>query len=191
MTQLLIGNIRGIIRGTIDLTRTSALALLFSALPLLTIQVQTATAQTGSSQTGSSQTGSSEIGSIQTKPAGPFTYDAAEEVTLNGTVSSVVVKASLGMFPGSHLLLTTVDGAVDISLGTAVRQGAGALSLTAGQQVEVVGIMKTINQKQIFIARSVQAGSHLYVIRNQHGIPVSPIGRERTTQNAGHDGDTL
>jgi hypothetical protein len=181
MTQLLIGNIRGIIRGTIDLTRTSALALLFSALPLLTIQVQTATAQTGSSQ----------IGSIQTKPAGPFTYDAAEEVTLNGTVSSVVVKASPGMFPGSHLLLTTVDGAVDISLGTAVRQGAGALSLTAGQQVEVVGIMKTINQKQIFIARSVQAGSHLYVIRNQHGIPVSPIGRERTTQNAGHDGDTL
>lgn len=178
MTQLSIEITRGNIRRII---RTSALALLFSALPWLTIQAQTAAGQTNSSQ----------ISSTQTKPAGPFTYDATEEVTVNGTVSGVLAKASPGMIPGAHLLLTTVDGAVDISLGTAVRQGTGALSLPAGQQVKVVGIMKTIKQKQVFLARSVQAGSHLYVIRNQHGIPVSPIGRERTNQNAGHDGDTL
>lgn len=178
MTQLLIGIMGGVIRCTI---RRSALALLFSALPLLTIQAQTASAQSSSTQ----------ISSAQTKPAGPLTYDTAEEVTLNGTISSVLVKPSPGMFPGAHLLLTTVDGAVDISLGTAGRQGMGALSLTAGQQVEVVGIMKTIKQKQVFLARSVQTGSHLYVIRNKHGIPVSSIGRERTIQNAGHGGDTL
>jgi len=183
MTQLLIGIMGGVIRCTI---RRSAVALLFSALPLLTIQAQTASAQSSSTQISSTQ-----ISYAQSKPAGPLTYDAAEEVTLNGAISSVLVKASPGMFPGAHLLLTTVDGAVDISLGTAGRQGTGALSLAAGQQVEVVGIMKTIKQKQVFLARTVQAGSHLYVIRNKHGIPVSSIGRERTIQNAGHDGDTL
>ena len=177
MTQLLIGITRGTIRGIIC---TSALALLFSALPWLTIEAQTAV-----------QTGSSQSSSSQARPAGPFTYDAAEEVTLNGTISGVLAKASPGMIPGAHLLLMTVDGAVDISLGTASRQSTGALSLTAGQQIEVVGVMKTIKQRQVFLARTVQAGSHLYVIRNQHGIPVSPIGRERTIQNAGHDGDTL
>jgi hypothetical protein len=182
MRQLSIGIIRGIMRSSIrSKIRTSALAVLFSALPILTMRAQTDAAQTSSSQ----------ISSTQIKPVGPFTYDAAEEVTLNGTISSVAVKSSPGMFPGSHLLLTTIDGAVDISLGTAVRQGSGALSLTAGQQVEVVGIMRTIKQKQVFLARSVQAGSHLYVIRNEHGIPVSPIGRERTIQNAGHNGDPL
>jgi hypothetical protein len=170
----------------IDIIHTSVLALLFSTLPLLTMQSQTAVGQTSSSRIDSTQ-----ISSTQIKPAGPFTYDAAEEVTLNGTISGVLAKASPGMIPGSHLLLMTVDGPVDISLGTAVRPGTGALSLTGGQQVEVVGVMKTIKQKQVFLARSVQAGSHLYVIRNQHGIPVSLIGLERTIQNAEHDGDTL
>jgi len=177
MRQLSLGIIRGTMRRSIgSIMRPSALALLFSALPWLASQAQTSAASNVADQT---------------KTAGPFSYDASQEVTLNGTISSVLAKASPGMIPGAHLLLTTVDGAMDISLGTAVRQGAGALSITAGQQVEVVGIMKTIKQKQVFLARSVQAGSHLYVIRNQHGIPVSPIGRERMIQNAGHDGDTL
>lgn len=172
MRKVLIGIVRGTIRGFI---RTSALAMLFSALPWLSVQAQTASAPYVDGQ----------------RVAGPFSYDPSQEVTLNGTISSVLAKASPGMIPGSHLLLVTVDGAVDVSLGTAVRQGAGALSLTAGQQVEVVGIMKTIKQNPVFLARSVQAGSDVYVIRNQHGIPVSPIGRERTIQSAGHDGDTL
>ena len=172
MRQVLIGMVRDTIRGSI---RTSALAMLFSALPWLGMQAQTAPAPYVDAQGA----------------AGPFSYDSSQEVTLNGTISSVLAKASPGMIPGAHLLLVTVDGAVDASLGTAVRQGAGALSLTAGQQVEVVGVMKTIKQNQVFLARSVQAGSRLYVIRNQHGIPVSPIGRERTNQNAGHNGDRL
>ena len=185
MRKVLIGIVRGTIRGFIrSKIRTSALAMLFSALPM-------------ADHAGTKSCGGRDqfhVRSALRRSAGrPLQLRRTpEEVTLNGTISSVLAKASPGMIPGSHLLLVTVDGAVDVSLGTAVRQGAGALSLNAaGQQVEVVGVMKTIKQKQVFLTRSVQAGSRLYVIRNQHGIPVSPIGRERTIQNAGHFGDTL
>lgn len=160
MRQVSIGIIR-------DMIRTSALALLFSAIPMLTVQAQTLA------------------------PIGPLNYDAFQEVSLSGTVTGVLTKAATGMIPGVHLLLMTANGVTDVSLGTASLRGTGVLALAAGQQVEVVGVTKTIKQKQVFLARTVQAGSHVYVIRNVHGIPVSQIGRERTNQNAGHDGDTL
>src|SRR5580698_4274071 len=62
-----------------------------------------------------------------TRSATPLTYDISQEVTLNGTVSSVLTKASPGMIAGSHLLLTTVSGTVDVSLSTFGLQGKGAL----------------------------------------------------------------
>ena len=77
------------------------------------------------------------------RTAGPFGYDVSKEVTLSGTVSSVLTKPSLGMIMGSHLLLATPSGPVDASLGTFGLRGKGALSVATGQQVEVTGVMKT------------------------------------------------
>src|SRR5260370_34844908 len=71
-----------------------------------------------------------------TTPAGPFSYDATQEVTLNGTVSAVIAKRSPGMTAGPHLLLTTLSGPVDISLGTITFRGNDALFVTPGQKDE-------------------------------------------------------
>jgi hypothetical protein len=118
----------------------------------------------------------------ETRAAGPFSYDISKEVTLNGTVSSVLTGPSPGMIMGSHLLLTTSSGPVDASLGMFAMRGKGAVSVVVGQQVEVTGVMKTMNGKQVFLVRIVKAGGQVYTIRNERGFPIPPQARESASQ---------
>jgi hypothetical protein len=113
----------------------------------------------------------------------PF-YDISKEVTVTGTVSSVLDHAADGMLFGSHLLLETASGQVDASLGKWGLAGKGALSVSAGQEVQVTGVMKTIKEKQVFVVRLVKAEGRIYTIRNQHGVPVAPLARERVSETA-------
>jgi Phage related protein len=116
-----------------------------------------------------------------------FGYDSPE-VTVSGTVSGVFKQAAPGMIAGSHLLLSTASGPVDASLGRFALIGKGALSVSAGQQVEATGVMKTIKNKQVFMARSVKAGGQTYAIRNKHGFALSPQARERASQKMAGEG---
>jgi hypothetical protein len=118
-------------------------------------------------------------------------YDQSQEVTLKATVSSVLARPSAGMIIGSHLLLQTPSGTVDASLGRFGLQGKGALSVTAGEQVEVTGVMKTLKNQQVFVVRTVKAGGQIYTMRNEHGIQVSPQARERAGQKAVRNGREL
>ncbi|MFZ0761668.1 MAG: hypothetical protein WAM69_17100, partial [Candidatus Sulfotelmatobacter sp.] len=93
-----------------------------------------------------------------------------------------------GMIMGSHLLLATVSGRVDASLGRFGLLGKDALPVAAGQQIEVTGIMKTIRDKQVFLVRAVNAGGQIYTIRNEHGVPVSPRARERANRKVAGEG---
>jgi hypothetical protein len=107
---------------------------------------------------------------------------AASEVTLTGTVESVLAKASPGMIVGSHLLLATSNGPVDASLGRFGLQGDGAVSVAAGQQIEATGVMKRIKDTSVLLVRSVKVGGEVYTIRNKHGFPVSPQARKRASE---------
>ena len=115
----------------------------------------------------------------------PFRYDIANETTVSGVVASVLVKPASGMIFGSHLLLTTASGPVDVSLGRFGLQGKGALVVTVGQQVEVTGELKTIKDRKVFLARTVKVGAEIYTIRNEHGIEISPQARERAGEQSG------
>jgi len=119
-----------------------------------------------------------------------FSYDVNREVTLSGTVSSVLAKPSPGMLWGSHLLLATGSGEVDASLGMWGLQGRGAISVEAGQQIEMTGVMKTIRNRQVFMARTVKVQERIYAIRNKHGVPVPPQSRERISQKTDQEGET-
>ena len=111
-----------------------------------------------------------------------LSYDVTQEVTLSGTVSAVLTRPAPGMIMGSHLLLITVSGTVDASLGRWGLHGKGALTVTPGQQVEVTGIMKTLKDGEVFVVRNVKAGGKVYTMRNTHGIPVSPQARQRAAE---------
>ncbi len=117
-----------------------------------------------------------------TTSAAPFSYNVTEEVTLAGTVSSVLIKAGPGMIVGSHLLLATPSGPVDASLGRFGLRGYGAVSVAAGQQIEATGVMKTIKDKAVFLVRTVKVGGEVYAVRNKHGVLLSPQARERASQ---------
>jgi len=123
--------------------------------------------------------------------AGPLSHNVAEEVTLTGTVSSVLTKAPPGMIVGAHLLLATPYGPVDASLGRFGLQGNGAVSITTGQQIEAAGVMKRIKDKSVFLVRSVKVDGEVYTIRNKHGFPVSPQARKRASAKTGGNEESL
>lgn len=116
--------------------------------------------------------------------AAPLFYDVSQETTLTGTVA-VLSKSSLpGTLPGAHLTLTAPNSSIDVSLGHFAFSGKDALSLAAGQQVEVTGVFKRLRGSQVLLARLVKVGNSVYAIRNIHGLPVTPNAHERATQKA-------
>jgi hypothetical protein len=121
----------------------------------------------------------------------PFSYNVAEESTLKGTVSSVLTKSTPGMITGSHLLVNTASGSVDASLGTFGLRGKGAIPVRAGDPVEITGILKTIKNKPVFLARTVKADNQIYTVRNEHGFPVAPRARERASRKIAQKGEAL
>jgi hypothetical protein len=110
-------------------------------------------------------------------------YDARQEQLLSGTVAALLPQPSTGMIAGSHLLLTTTNGTMDVSLGTFALRGKDALSVSAAESIEVIGVMRSFNGKPLFLARAVTVRDHTYAIRNEHGIPVTPKARERASDN--------
>jgi hypothetical protein len=112
-----------------------------------------------------------------------LSYDVAREITLSGTVSAVLTRPGPGMIMGSHLLLNTVSGTVDASLGRWGLQGDGALVVAPGQQLEVTGIMRTLMGKEVFLTRTVKSSGKIHTMRNIYGIPLSPQARQRAARS--------
>jgi len=100
-------------------------------------------------------------------------YDVGKEVTLEGTVESVVTKSNRGMLLGAHLIFATSSGTVDAHLGTYALKGPHALSFTPGEHVKVVGVMTTANNSRVFLARTVENSAGTFTIRSQHGFLIS------------------
>ncbi len=53
-------------------------------------------------------------------------------------------------------------------------RGEGALSIKSGEQVQLTGVMKVINGKEVLFMRLVRANGRLYKIRNEHGFTLAP-----------------
>jgi len=119
----------------------------------------------------------------------PARYDAADEVTVSGTVSSIVPRAAAGMMVGAHLFLATPSGIVDASLGRFGLRGAGAVSVSAGEQVEATGVIRTLRGRSVLLVRSLKANGETYYVRNEHGVLLSPQARRRTGQKVGLNGE--
>jgi hypothetical protein len=121
---------------------------------------------------------------ITARPERPFNYDATKEATLTGKISEVITKPTQGMLWGSHLMIETSNGPVDASLGTLARQGRNSTLFAVGDQVEVTGVMKTFNGKQVFLTRTVKLGGEMHTFRNENGFPVREATHNRETQQA-------
>jgi hypothetical protein len=117
-------------------------------------------------------------------------YDVNQEVSISGTAVRSVSQPTRSGPHSVRFLLATSTETLELNLGVFSR-GRYALPVAVGQTMEVTGVEKTVNGTHILLARIVKVGRQTYVIRNEHGIPLSPLARERTAEKTAKDGGTL
>jgi len=121
------------------------------------------------------------------KTVAPPKYDISREVTLTATVSSVVSQATSEkkMLAGSHLILETASGKIDVSLGDFPLTVEGAPSVSAGQRVQVTGVLKTVRDQRVLMARLALINGRTYKVRNAHGFLLMPAANKETAEAKG------
>jgi hypothetical protein len=105
-------------------------------------------------------------------------YDAAHEITLNGTVQEVITKHVLGSPAGMHLLIAGPQGTVDAHVGPFLAKDARE-ALQAGLPVQIVGAMETRHGRQYLLVRQLIFGGRLVTVRSANGflLPTFAYGR--------------
>jgi len=107
-------------------------------------------------------------------PAAPV-YEKSKEITVDGTVESMVTNPAAGSLMGAHVMVATPSEEVDGHVGIYATRGSNPMTLTPGERVQMVGVMTTMaSGNRLFLVRTIQAGSHLYTIRNAHGFLIRP-----------------
>ena len=107
-------------------------------------------------------------------PSAPV-YEKSKEITVEGTVESMVANPAAGSLMGAHVMVATPSGEVDGHVGIYATRGPNPMTLTPGERVQMVGVMTTMaSGNRVFLVRTIQAGSHLYTIRNSHGFLIRP-----------------
>lgn len=115
-------------------------------------------------------------------------YEVSKEVTLEGTIQSVSKKPSPGTMLGTHLMVSTPKGTIDAHIGGFVTRGAHAYSPSVGQSVKIVGVMTTINHKQVFLTRTIETGNRTVEVRTTHGFLIVPGVKGRMTKTSAKGG---
>lgn len=103
-------------------------------------------------------------------------YDLTKEVKVQGTIQKLDGFGTSGPI-GTHILLQTTSGMVDAHLGFGAASSPKYLGIAAGQSVTVTGMMETIGGTNVLMARILTTSNHIFVLRNEHGIPVRAVPR--------------
>jgi hypothetical protein len=112
-------------------------------------------------------------------------YNVANDSSLQGTILSYTENSKTAPL-GTHVMLQTSSGNVDVHLGDARVLHEAKMSLTQGMSVRLVGQTRTVGQKTVFLARLVQVGSQVVAVRSNHGLPLAPgvAARKAAAKNA-------
>jgi hypothetical protein len=113
-------------------------------------------------------------------PSGAWhsTSFASREITVLGSIQEVVPTHATGSPAGMHILIDSLRGSFDASLGSYLTAETKQ-SLSNGAQVQVTGIVQTANGKDYLLVRQLSVGGHQVTIRNSRGFLVrtsSPTG---------------
>ena len=100
-------------------------------------------------------------------------YNMANDVSLQGTVLSYTENSKTPPL-GTHVLLQTTAGNVDVHIGDPHLLNLAKLTITQGASVRFVGQMHRVGQNSVFLARLVQVGTQVVAVRSDHGMPLAP-----------------
>jgi hypothetical protein len=118
-------------------------------------------------------------------------YDLSREVNVVGTVSAVVENSKTGPL-GTHVIVQTAGGAVDVHVGSAKFLKLNELTLASGDAVRVIGQSFAVGSDTVFFARIIQRGTKAVAVRSPRGMPLWPAGaRVLATGKASSQGGAL
>lgn len=101
-------------------------------------------------------------------------YDLNKEIKIDGTIDKIETN-SIGGPIGTHLLVISAQGVVDVHLGASAAVSAKNLSLTVGESIHVTGMMASIGGNSVLLARILTTSNHIYMLRNEHGAPIRSL----------------
>jgi hypothetical protein len=98
-------------------------------------------------------------------------YDAAHEITINGTIQEIVTKRTVHSPVGMHLLVAGPEGLVDAHLGPFLSKKTKE-ALHEGMPVKIVGAMTAVDGRDYLFARLLTVGENTITVRSPHGFLV-------------------
>jgi hypothetical protein len=101
-------------------------------------------------------------------------YNLANEIKIQGTIEKIDTTGTIVPM-GTHILIQTPQGVIDAQLGFGAAAKPSRLGIAEGQSVTVVGMMESIGNGQVLLARLLTTSDHIFVLRNEHGIPVRAV----------------
>ena len=126
------------------------------------------------------QTAANSAGDARTNTMVPV-YDVTKEVKVQGTIQKIDDFGTNGP-TGTHIMVQTAQGVVDAHLGFGAASKPEYLGIAQGQSVTLTGMMQSFDGANVLMARILTTANHIFVLRNEHGIPVRaiPHGSNRT-----------
>jgi hypothetical protein len=115
-------------------------------------------------------------------------YDLAKEISVHGAVQKIETVTAGGIL-GTHVRVLTAQGLMDAHLGSGVAASAKTLGLSVGQTVGLTGMMIESDGNEVLLARVLSTSNHIFILRNEHGLPARAIvpraGHSAATQKGG------
>ena len=108
---------------------------------------------------------------------GARNYNPATETTVKGVVDQVQEVSGRRGWNGTHLMLKTEAGTVDVHVGPSSYVAAQGFSFSQGDQVQVLGSKVKLAGGEALIAREIKRGEKTLVLRDANGMPQWAGGR--------------
>ena len=101
-------------------------------------------------------------------------YDVNKEIKIDGTIDKIETNSSGGPI-GTHLLVISAQGVVDVHLGASMAVTAKNLGLSVGESIHVTGMMANVGANSVLLTRILTTSNHIYMLRNEHGAPIRSL----------------
>ena len=108
---------------------------------------------------------------------GSSNYDPKTETTVSGVVDEVQTLPGKGANTGTHLVVKSEKGMVEVHVGPTAYLSSKGFSFAKGDSVEVLGSKVVLDGKDALIAREVKSSGKTLTLRNAAGKPMWSGGR--------------